>query len=160
MRLLAICFTAAALIATPVHAQSGWGMSEPIGGHVGELSQLNPTHRYWQTCRSGNAEAVTRACGRLIGARVSRLHTASAHYFRSIALETLGHSEQSLRDLRRAYSIFALAVDENADDPNALYGRGLTLIRLGHRADGEADIARANRMSGDENGGRFFATPN
>lgn len=161
MRLLATAFVAAALVGTPAHAQSGWGMSEPISGHVGELSQLSPAHRYWETCRSGDAEAVTRACGRLIGARVSRLHTASAHYFRSIALETLGNSEQSLRDLRRAYSIFALAVDENADDPNALYGRGLTLIRLGHPADGEADIARANSISGDEGGaGRFFATPN
>lgn len=161
MRLLAAVFVAAALMVAPAHAQSGWGMSEPISGHVGELSQLSPAHRYWQTCRSGDPEAVTRACGRLIGARVSRLHTASAHYFRSIALETLGHGEQSLRDLRRAYSIFALAVDENADDANALYGRGLTLIRLGHQADGEADIARANAMSGDVNGaGRFFATPN
>lgn len=162
MRLLATTFVvAAALAATPAHAQSGWGMSEPISGHVGELSQLSPAHRYWETCKSGDAEAVTRACGRLIGARVSRLHTAAAHYFRSIALETLGDNEQSLRDLRRAYSIFAFAVDENADDPNALYGRGLTLIRLGHQADGETDIARARVLSRDDGGaGRFFATPN
>lgn len=162
MRLLAAAFVAAAaLVATPASAQSGWGMSEPISGHVGELSQLSPTHRYWETCRSGDAQVVPRACGRLIGARVSRLHTASAHYFRSIALETLGDSEESLRDLRRAYSIFALAVDENANDANALYGRGLTLIRLGHQADGEADITRANSLSPDERGaGRFFATPN
>ncbi len=156
MRLLAAAFiAAAALAATPAHAQSGWGMSEPTSGQVGELSQLSPAHRYWDICRSGAPDAVARACGRLIGARVSRLHTASAHYFRSIALETLGDSDQALHDLRRAYTIFAFAVDEDADDPNALYGRGLTLIRLGHAADGEADIARATTLS-EGGAGRFF----
>jgi hypothetical protein len=80
MRLLAAAFVvAAALVAAPAQAQSGWGMSEPIDGNVGELSPLSPAHRYWDTCRSGEAHAVARACGRLIGARVSRLHTASAH---------------------------------------------------------------------------------
>jgi tetratricopeptide (TPR) repeat protein len=143
----AFIIAAAALAATPAYAQSGWGMSEPVGGNVGELSPLSPTHRYWDVCRSDDANAAAHACGRVIGARVSRLHTGSAHYFRAVALEALGDSEQALRDLRLAYGVFAHALDANENDANALYGRGLTLIRLGYAADGEADIARAAALS-------------
>jgi tetratricopeptide (TPR) repeat protein len=143
----AFIIAAAALAATPAYAQSGWGMSEPIAGHVGELSPLSPTHRYWDACRSDDVEAAAHACGRVIGARVSRLHTGSAHYFRALALASLGDSERALRDLRRAYGIFAQALDADENNANALYGRGLTLIRMGYPADGEADIARATALS-------------
>ena len=157
MRLFAafIIAAAAALAATPAYAQSGWGMSEPVAGRVGELSPLSPTHRYWDACRSNDVEAAARACGRVIGARVSRVHTGSAHYFRAIALASLGDSEEALRDLRRAYGIFAQTLDAEEDNANALYGRGLTLIRMGYGADGEADIARAVALSGGR-AGQFF----
>ena len=106
MRLLAVAATlAATLIATPALAQSGPGMSTPPTRSIGELSQLSPTHRYWEICLTGAGEEAVRACGRVIGARVSRLHTATAHYFRSVALTSMGRDQRALRDLRRAFPV-------------------------------------------------------
>jgi hypothetical protein len=157
MRLLAAAFAIAALsLATPSFAQAGWGMSEPAGGHIGELSMLSPAHRYWDACRGEDPEAAVHGCGRMIGARVSRAHTASAHYFRSVALSALGDHEAARRDLVRAYVMFTDSVRADAEDALALYGRGLTQIRLGWQAEGEADIARASEIS-EGAAGRFFS---
>jgi tetratricopeptide (TPR) repeat protein len=159
MRLLAVSVAAfVTFAAAPAFAQSGWGMSQPTGGHVGELSRLSPAYRYWDACRTEEADVAAHACGRVIGARVSRVHNGAAYYFRSVALEAMGNSERALSDLRRAYTIFAYELDSDADNAFALYGRGLTLIRLGDRADGEADIARAVELS-DGEAERFFDAP-
>lgn len=141
---------AAALAASPASAQSGWGMSEPVGGHVGELSPLSPTHRYWANCLGEDSEAAIHACGRIIGARVSGLHTAAAHYFRSVALQSAGEEQRALRDLRRAYYSFNDMLGRREADALALYGRGLSLVRMGYASEGEADIARAIAMSEGE----------
>lgn len=147
---------AAALAAPPAMAQSGWGMSEPVGGHVGELSPLSPTHRYWAACLSDDPDAAIQACGRMIGARVSSLHTAAAHYFRSVALQSSGDEERALRDLRRAYYSFNdMLRGRDEEDALALYGRGLSLVRMGRQAEGEADMARAIAISEGE-AGEFF----
>jgi tetratricopeptide (TPR) repeat protein len=148
---------AAALAAPPAMAQSGWGMSSPAGAHVGELSPLSPTHRYWTACLGDDTDAAIHACGRIIGARVSGLHTATAHYFRSIALQSAGEDDQAQRDLRRAYYSFndMLRGGREEEDALALYGRGLSLVRMGHRAEGEADITRAIALS-EGQAGEFF----
>lgn len=130
-------------------------MSEPVAGHVGELSRLSPTHRYWEACRGDDVEAAVRGCGRIIGARISREHTAAAHYFRSIALGSLGENQRALRDLRRAYYSFVDIVFEEERNALALYGRGLSLVRLGHEAEGRADMERAVAMS-DGRASQFF----
>jgi hypothetical protein len=132
-------------------------MSQPVGAHVGELSQLSPTHRYWETCLGSDAEAAVHGCGRVIGARVSRVHTAAAHYFRSIALQSVGEDQRALRDLRRAYFSFVDILREEENNALALYGRGLSLIRMGHETEGEADIARAAALS-EGQAGDFFDT--
>ena len=141
---------AVALAASPASAQSGWGMSKPVGGHAGELSPLSPTHRYWANCLGEDSDSAIHACGRIIGARVSSLHTATAHYFRSIALQSAGENERALRDLRRAYYSFNDMLGGREGDALALYGRGLSLMRMGYEAEGEADIARAIAMSEGE----------
>jgi hypothetical protein len=147
---------AAALAAPPAMAQSGWGMSAPAGAHVGELSPLSPTHRYWEACLGDDADAAVHACGRIIGARVSGLHTAAAHYFRSVALQSAGEPARAQRDLRRAYYSFNdMLRGRQEEDALALYGRGLSLVRMGHQAEGEADIARAVAISEGE-AGEFF----
>ncbi|MBX3428348.1 MAG: hypothetical protein KF779_02070 [Hyphomonadaceae bacterium] len=147
MRLLAALAVAAMLVvAGPVAAQSGPGMSDSTRT-LGELSQLSPTHRYWETCRSEDAEAAVRACGRMIGARVSRMHTATAHYFRSIALKSLGQDDRALRDLRHAYYSYVDILNDEQDNAVARYGRGLSLIRMGRESEGEAEIARATAVS-------------
>jgi hypothetical protein len=130
-------------------------MSNPATRTMGELSQLSPTHRYWEICQSDDAEAAVRACGRMIGARVSRMHTATAHYFRSIALKSLGHDERALRDLRRAYYSYVDLLYEEEDNAVARYGRGLSLIRMGRQAEGEAEIQRATAVS-EGHAGEFF----
>lgn len=114
---------------------------------MGGLSQLSPTHRYWETCLTGEPHAAQRACGRVIGARVSRMHTATAHYFRSIALQSLGHEERAIRDLRRAYLTFGDLVFENENNTIARYGRGLSLKRMGHDQEAEQEMARATANS-------------
>ncbi|ANP46032.1 hypothetical protein [Candidatus Viadribacter manganicus] len=156
MRLLAVAaILAATLIATPALAQSGPGMSTPPTRSIGELSQLSPTHRYWEICLTGAGEEAVRACGRVIGARVSRLHTATAHYFRSVALTSMGRDERALRDLRRAYFSYVDLLFEEEDNALARYGRGLSLIRLGREAEGEEDITRARETS-EGRAGEFF----
>ncbi len=148
MRLLAAAATIAALlIASPALAQSGLGMSTPPTRGLGELSQLSPTHRYWATCLTSTGEDAVRACGRVIGARVSRMHTATAHYFRSVALTSMGRDERALRDLRRAYFSYVDLLFEEEDNALARYGRGLSLIRLGREVEGEQDITRASETS-------------
>lgn len=156
MRLIAAAFAiAAALAAAPAFAQAGPGMSDPQSRNIGELSQLSPTHRYWETCLGTDVQAAVRACGRVIGARVSRMHTATAHYFRSIALQSLGQDERALRDLRRAYLTFGDLVFEDEDNAIARYGRGLSLVRMGHQEEGEQEMARAVASSEGE-AGHFF----
>jgi tetratricopeptide (TPR) repeat protein len=148
VRLLAAATALAAIaMATPAFAQAGPGMSNPQAGPVTALSQLSPTHRYWEACLTGDAETAVRACGRVIGARISRKHTATAHYFRSIALEEQGHDERALRDLRRAYLTFGDLVFENEANAIARYGRGLSLQRMGHLQEAEQEIARATANS-------------
>jgi hypothetical protein len=83
----------------------------------------------------------------MIGARVSRLHTATAHYFRSIALSSLGHEARALRDLRRAYFTFGDLIFENEHNAIARYGRGLSLMRLGHLQEAEQEMTRATANS-------------
>ncbi len=154
MRLLAAAATLAALlVASPAFAQSGLGMSTPPARS--ELSQLTPTHRYWETCLTGAGDEAVRACGRVIGARVSRLHTATAHYFRSIALTSVGRDERALRDLRRAYFSYVDLLFEEEGNALARYGRGLSLIRLGREAEGEEDLTRASETS-QGRAGEFF----
>jgi tetratricopeptide (TPR) repeat protein len=157
MRLFASAvLLAAALAAPPAMAQSGWGMSNPVGANVGELGQLSPTQRYWAACLGDDVDAAIHGCGRIIGARVSGLHTATAHYFRSVALQASGEDERALRDLRRAYYSFNDMIrGHDEEDALALYGRGLSLVRLGRRAEGEADMARAIALSEGE-AGEFF----
>ncbi|MCX7359454.1 MAG: hypothetical protein NT015_15100 [Alphaproteobacteria bacterium] len=156
MRLLAALAIAATLVvAAPAAAQSGPGMSNPTTRSYGELSQLSPTHRYWEICRGDDAEAAVRACGRMIGSRVSLMHTATAHYFRSIALKSLGEDDRALRDLRRAYYTYVDLLRDEEDNAVARYGRGLSLIRMGHEAEGEAEIARATAVS-DGRAAEFF----
>ena len=124
MRLLAALAIAATLVvAAPAAAQSGPGMSDPTTRSLGELSQLSPTHRYWEICRGDDAEAAVRACGRMIGARVSRMHTATAHYFRSVALKSLGQDDRALRDLRRAYYSYVDLLSDETDNTVALRPR-------------------------------------
>ncbi|MEZ5960960.1 MAG: tetratricopeptide repeat protein [Hyphomonadaceae bacterium] len=141
MRLLATAL-AAMLITSPAFAQAGPGMSDPITAPA-NLSQLSPTHRYWESCLTGEGEVAVRGCGRVIGARVSRMHTATAHYFRSIALQALGEDERALRDLRRAYFTFGDLVFENENNAVARYGRGLSLQRMGHDQEAEQEMSRA-----------------
>lgn len=156
MRLLAAAAAIAATLAvSPAFAQSGPGMSSPPTGTAGNLNQLSPTHRYWETCLSGEAQAAVRACGRVIGARVSRVHTATAHYFRSVAYKSLGRDDRALRDLRRAYLTFGDLVFENEGNAVARYGRGLSLVRMGHQEEGEQEMARAVATS-DGEASHFF----
>lgn len=156
MRLFAVATALAAILATtPALAQAGLGMSNPQTGVMTPLSQLSPTHRYWQSCLTGDAQSAARACGRVIGARVSRLHTATAHYFRSIAFTSLGEDERALRDLRRAYFAFGDLISENEGNSVARYGRGLSLQRMGHQQEAEQEIARAITIS-DGEAGHFF----
>jgi len=156
VRLLAALAIAATLVvAAPAAAQSGPGMSDPTTRSLGELSQLSPTHRYWEICRGDDAEAAVRACGRMIGARVSRMHTATAHYFRSVALKSLGQDDRALRDLRRAYYSYVDLLSDETDNTVARYGRGLSLIRMGREAEGQAVIERAVTAS-DGRAAEFF----
>lgn len=148
MRLLAAAAAlAATLAAAPAFAQAGPGMSDPPTLAVGEISQRNPLHRHWEACLGADPEAAIRGCGRIIGGRVSRMHTAAAHYFRSIALQSLGEDERALRDLRRAYFTFGDLVFENENNAVARYGRGLSLQRMGHHQEAEQEMARAIAIS-------------
>jgi hypothetical protein len=128
-------------------------MSDPTRT-IGELSQLSPTHRYWEVCRGDDAEAAVRACGRMIGARVSRMHTATAHYFRSVAFASLGQNDRATRDLRRAYFTYVDLLFEEENNALARYGRGLSLVRMGRQEEGEQEIARA--VSADDEAPEFF----
>ena len=157
MRLLAAAAIALTLAASPAFAQSGPGMSDPVTREYGTLSQLSPTHRYWEACLGGDAQTAVRACGRVIGARVSRMHTATAHYFRSIALQSLGQNERAGRDLRRAYLAFGDLVFENENNAVARYGRGLSLVRMGHQDEGQQEMSRAADNSAGE-AAHFFET--
>ena len=139
----ALAIAATLVVAAPAAAQSGPGMSAPATRTIGELSPLSPTHRYWEICQSDDAEAAVRACGRMIGARVSRMHTATAHYFRAVALQSLGQNQRAVRDLRRAYYSYVDLLHDEQDNALARYGRGLSLIRMGRQDEGEAELQRA-----------------
>ena len=91
----------------------------------------------------------------MIGARVSRMHTATAHYFRSVALKSLGQDDRALRDLRRAYYSYVDLLSDETDNTVARYGRGLSLIRMGREAEGQAEIERAVTAS-DGRAAEFF----
>jgi tetratricopeptide (TPR) repeat protein len=53
-------------------------------------------------------------------------------------------------DYQQAWSDFAAAVDDDETDGHALYGRGVAAVRLGRQAEGEADIARAREIEGED----------
>ena len=51
-------------------------------------------------------------------------------------------------DFQRAWADFDAALEQDADNAQALYGRGVAALRLGRRAEGQADIARATAAGG------------
>jgi Flp pilus assembly protein TadD len=60
----------------------------------------------------------------------------------------MGESEKAVADFNTALKI-------NPNNSNALYGRGLVKSRMGDKAAGDADIARAKRLQA--NVAEYFA---
>jgi hypothetical protein len=82
------------------------------------------------------------------------MHTATAHYFRSVAFASLGQNDRATRDLRRAYFTYVDLLFEEENNALARYGRGLSLVRMGRKEEGEQEIARA--VSADDEAPEFF----
>lgn len=81
-------------------------------------------------------EAGRRHCDRAVSRSSGVDGLVARGYFRFMQ----GEFDTAADDFRRA-------VDRDASDPIALYGRGVTAVRLGREAEGEADIAHARALS-------------
>jgi hypothetical protein len=134
---------------------SGAALADPGLAHVGGASYgeariTASTARYWNNCAAGvevGAVLAVRDCGRIIGARLSRTRTASALYYRGRAYRDVGRSSEARADFQDAFTTFEQILHDDANDPIALYGRGLSLIGLGRTAEGAANIDQATNLN-------------
>lgn len=85
----------------------------------------------WETARAACEEAIRLAD-----------QDAYVHFSRGFLKFRQG-------DLAGAFADFSTAVEHNAESAPGLYGRGVTAIRLGRQAEGEADLARALSLDAD-----------
>lgn len=148
MRALVLAFVAAAALTATAFAEAG--LAHVGGASYGEARITASTARYWNNCAAGievGAALAVHDCGRIIGARLSRTRTASALYYRGRAYRDVGRVSDAHTDFRSAISAFEQILRDDSNDPVALYGRGLSLIGLGHVAEGSAEIDRATALN-------------
>lgn len=134
------------------------GLAHIGGASYGEARITASTARYWNNCTAGievGAALVAHDCGRIIGARLSRTRTASAYYLRGRAYREVGRTADAQADFQSACTTFEHILKDNADDPMAIYGRGVSLIGLGRSSEGETEINRATAI--DANVAAAFA---
>jgi tetratricopeptide (TPR) repeat protein len=140
----------ATVFAVPAFAEPG--LAHVGGASYGEARITATTARYWNNCAAGievGAALAVHDCGRIIGARLSRTRTASAQYLRGRAYRDVGRAFEARGDFEEAVATFEQILRDDAGDPIALYGRGLSLIGLGRTAEGAADIDRATARNGN-----------
>ncbi|MGH6950529.1 MAG: hypothetical protein ACREH4_06635, partial [Vitreimonas sp.] len=161
----ALCALVAALVATamqhatPAHAQAAM-MSEPFrqgydfaGNDVtpdrywgDDLAELDSAPNDWSRCarrdRSNAARAI-RSCGRVIGERVSREHTAAAYFYRGQLHSGEGDSARASADYEHALRLFSEIIpSEQERKPTAYSNRASVLSRIGRHDEALADGAR------------------
>ncbi len=149
-----------ALSATSAHAQAAM-MSEPFrqgydltgdeilpdGYWWGEdLAALDSAPNDWSRCarrdRSNAARAI-RSCGRVIGERVSRKHTAAAYSYRGQLYNGEGDGERANADYERALRVFSEIIpSERERNPIAYSNRASVLSWMGRYDEALADAAR------------------
>lgn len=107
---------------------------------------------YWSRCIGGDNVSVQqsiRSCGRVIGARQSRVVTAAAHYYRAKHYETLGDTEAVQRDYERALQLFTAETRANRTDAIAFYNRGGLLAHFHEYDRAIADFRQAAALNAD-----------
>lgn len=111
-----------------------------------EASRKAPEQPYYQAAR---CEARAAA-----GADWDGAHAACAEAIRIAEEDAYVYFSRGFLKFRQgdyagAYADFGITVERNAESAPGLFGRGVAAIRLGRRAEGEADIARALELDED-----------
>lgn len=104
---------------------------------------------YWSLCAYSDPrsrERAIRACGRIIGQRVSRTHTAAAHYYRGKLRRLAGDLDEAQSDLNRALDLFSAVIRSESRDPFAYINRAAVVNFLGRYDEALADYASAAAM--------------
>lgn len=153
-----------ALHATPAHAQAAM-MSEPFRQGYGfsgdvygwdDLPLADGAPNDWSRCagRDGlNAARAIRSCGRVIGERVSREHTAAAYFYRGQLYSDERDSERADADYERALRLFTEIIpSERERNPNAYSNRASVFSRMGRYDEALADAARGIAIAEDRRG--------
>jgi tetratricopeptide (TPR) repeat protein len=107
---------------------------------------------YWSRCIGGDSIPVRqsiRSCGRVIGARQSRVITAAAYYYRAKHHEELGDPEAVQRDYERALELFTAETRASQSDPIAFYNRGGLLAHFHEYDRAIADFRQAAALNAD-----------
>jgi tetratricopeptide (TPR) repeat protein len=110
--------------AARLNARTGSSYIYDLGRCIGGAGAGVDLDRAWRFCN----RSVSRSNG-----------AAIALTARGYLLFTQGQFEQAASD-------FARAVEDDPYDATAVYGRGVTSIRLGRQSEGQADIDRAREM--------------
>jgi tetratricopeptide (TPR) repeat protein len=169
MRYLAtVLFVSTLAMATPAAPQiaGSWGGRSPAympggpmssysitGGPNSALTGFNVSSGdYWARCIGGDnvpVERSIRSCGRVIGARESRVVTAAAHYYRAKHYEELGDTEAVQRDYERALELFTMETRANPTDAIAFFNRAGVLAHFHEYDRAIADYRQAAALNAD-----------
>jgi tetratricopeptide (TPR) repeat protein len=159
MRLLAAASTFAAILAAPAAAQTI--MDYYPGPNPGStVEYYGPTSRlgaigissgdHWSRCVGGanvTAQRSIRSCGRIIGERISRVHTATAYYNRARHHEELGEAELMQADYARAIELFGAEIGARAGSSISYFNRGIVLAHFNDLDRAASDFQAAARLS-------------
>lgn len=119
----------------------------PTGYWGEDLAALDSAPNDWSRCarrdRTNTARAI-RSCGRVIGERVSRQHTAAAYLYRGQLYNREGDGERADADYERALRLFSEIIpSERERNPIAYSNRASVLLWMGRHEEALADAARA-----------------
>jgi len=161
MRLIGtVAVLAIALIGT-AYAQSAGSAADnapAVAAPLGDAEIQQPRNRriaygtHWVRCMGfgeTDERGAIRSCGRIIGERITRWHTATALYNRAQHYNEIGESSTAESDLAEALRLFTDSIGAYPRDPYGYINRA-TLFEYTERYDEAlADYERAIAADGD-----------
>lgn len=156
MRLIGTAaFLAIALIGTAYSQSAGSaaGNTTAAAAPLGDAEIQQPRNRriaygtHWVRCMGfgeTDERRAIRSCGRIIGERITRWHTATALYNRAQHYDEIGEGSAAERDLAEALRLFTDSIGAYPQDPYGYINRA-TLFEYTERYDEAlADYERAS----------------
>jgi len=136
---------AAATLAAPVQAQSGWGMAPPGGG--GFALPRGGSEGDWLRCtnvdRIHPLERSVESCNRMLAERPGHLVSGAIYWYRAMRYQDAGQFSEAEADLNLAAGAFATAIEANPRDYYGYSNRASVRARLGQYDEALADYTYA-----------------